>query len=255
MSGWTAFPHPRYAFDAATLHLHWPALHVADAEPLPGDAALLAAWAAFHAGDFEAACAQGLALGSAGQAVANRAQLVHAAFVEPSEALRNELYTSMVARCERWSAAEPGRANAHYLLATALDRYALGLSVAQGLAQGIGMRVRSALETALRLRPGHAWAHAALALHHGEVIDKVGSLLGRTQVNSKDAGISHQRQALRLAPDDALVLTHCAEAVLMLEGERALPESEQLYRRAAACEPLDAEQWLLVELARDALED
>ena len=35
MSGWTAFPHPRYAFDAATLHLHWPALHVADAEPLP----------------------------------------------------------------------------------------------------------------------------------------------------------------------------------------------------------------------------
>ena len=153
MTGWIAFPHPLFHFDAATMHLHWPALHVADAEPLPGDAALLAAWATFHAGDFEAACAQGLALGTAGLAVANRAQLVHAAFVEQSEARRIDLYTTLVARCERWSAAEPDKANAHYLLATALDRYALGLGAAQAMAQGIGARVRSALETALRLRP------------------------------------------------------------------------------------------------------
>ena len=49
------FPHDAagYTYTAAALKKHWARLHAGDVEPLPGDAAVLAAWALFHAGQFE----------------------------------------------------------------------------------------------------------------------------------------------------------------------------------------------------------
>ena len=58
MAKWTAFPHDAaaYTYDAAALKKHWARLHAGDAEPVPKDAAVLAAWALFHAGEFQKAC-------------------------------------------------------------------------------------------------------------------------------------------------------------------------------------------------------
>ena len=54
-------------------------------------------------------------------------------------------------------------------------------------------KVKNALETTIQLAPKHADAHIALGAFHAEVIDKVGSLLGRTQGASKDAGLATTR--------------------------------------------------------------
>jgi hypothetical protein len=52
---WTAFAFDAtaYTFDAASLPAHWGRLHAGDAEPLPADPKVLAAWSLFHAGRFE----------------------------------------------------------------------------------------------------------------------------------------------------------------------------------------------------------
>ena len=57
MAKWTAFPYDTapYRLDAAALKKQWARLHAGDAEPFPKDEAVLAAWALFHAGDFQKA--------------------------------------------------------------------------------------------------------------------------------------------------------------------------------------------------------
>ena len=49
-----------YTYDAATLKKKWARLHAGDAEPLPKDDKVLAAWALFHAGEFQKATEAGL---------------------------------------------------------------------------------------------------------------------------------------------------------------------------------------------------
>ena len=65
MAQWTAFPHDAadYTFDAAALKKNWARLHAGDAEPLPTDAKVLAAWSLFHAGSFQKATEAGLKAG------------------------------------------------------------------------------------------------------------------------------------------------------------------------------------------------
>ena len=64
MAKWTAFPHDAdaYSYDAATLKKKWARLHAGDAEPLPKDDKVLAAWQLFHAGEFQKATEAGLKL-------------------------------------------------------------------------------------------------------------------------------------------------------------------------------------------------
>ena len=87
----------------------------------------------------------------------------------------------MAERAEAQQAEDAKNANAYYWMAYALGRYSQGISVAKALAQGLGGKVKTALETAIKLAPKHADAHIALGTFHAEVIDKVGKLLGKTQ--------------------------------------------------------------------------
>ncbi len=252
---WTAFPFDAgaYRHDAATLTALWPRLHAGDAEPLPVDAAVLAAWALFHAGDFRAAAEAGLRAGGAGITVANKAQAVHATYLEDSERHRPALLMEVAQRAEAQIGREPGNASAHYFLAYGLGRHGQGISIAKTLAQGLGGRVRSALEAAIRLRPAHADAHVALATFHAEAIDQVGALLGRAQGASKDAGIALFKTALRLNPTSAITRVAFANGLAMLEGDPRMHDATRLYEEAAASEPLDAMERLGVEMAKAAL--
>ena len=257
MAKWSAFPHDAadYTFDAAALRKNWDRLHAGDAEPLPADAKVLAAWALFHAGEFEKAAAAGLKAGGAGITVANKAQVIYANYLEKSEKARLALFLEVAERAESQLTTEPKNANAYYLMAYALGRYSQGISIAKALAQGLGSKVKGALETAIKLAPKHADAHIALGAFHAEVIDKVGSLLGRTQGASKDGGLAMYKTALKLNPTSAIAMVEYANGLVMLEGDKRMSEATELYEKAAAATPLDAMERLDVEMAKAELED
>ena len=257
MAKWTAFPHDNspYSYDAATLKKKWTRLHAGDAEPLPKDDKVLAAWAHFHAGEFQKACDAGLKTGGAGITVANKAQSIYANYLEKSEKTRLAMFLEVSERAEAQQAEDPQNPNAYYWQAYALGRYSQGISVAKALAQGLGSKVKHALETAIKLQPRHADAHIALGAFHAEVIDKVGSLLGRTQGASKDQGLLMYKTALKLNPASAIAMIEYANGLVMLEGDKKMKEAEKLYADAAAFEPADAMERLDVEMAKAELED
>ena len=257
MAKWTAFPHDaaEYTFDAAALKKHWARLHAGDAEPLPTDVKVLAAWALFHAGEFEKAADAGIKAGGAGITVANKAQAIYANYLEKSEKIKLTLFMEVAERAEAQLATDPKNANAYYFMAYALGRYSQGISIAKALAQGLGSKVKSALEASIKLAPKHADAHIALGAFHAEVIDKVGSLLGRTQGASKDAGLAMYKTALKLNPTSAIAMVEYANGLVMLEGDKKMKEATQLYEDAAASKPLDAMERLDVEMAKAELED
>jgi hypothetical protein len=257
MAKWTPFPYDAadYTHDVAALKKLWPRLHAGDAEPWPKSEAVQSAWVLYHAGQFQKATEAGLKAGGAGITVANKAQSIYANYLEKSEKTKLELFVEVADRAAAQMASEPDNANAHYWQAYALGRYSQGISVAKALTQGLGSKVKLALETAIRLQPKHADAHIALGTFHAEVIDKVGKLLGKTQGADASTGLRMFREALQLNPNSAIAMVEHANGLVMLEGDKRMAEAEQLYADAAACQPLDAMERLDVEMAKAELEE
>jgi len=257
MTQWIAFPYDARAYtrDPAALKTHWARLHRGDAEPLPQEEAVLQAWALFHAGEFQKAHDTGLAAGPAGRSVANKAQAVHATYLETSEKTRLAMLLEVAERAEAQLADDPALASAHYWMAYALGRYSQGISVAKVLAQGLDAKVKSALETAIALAPRHADAHVALGVFHADVIDKMGREPGKARGADAAKGLALFQQALALNPDSAIARVEYAMGLVMLEGDRRMKEAERLYAQAAACAPADATERLDVEIAKAELEE
>lgn len=256
MAKWTAFPHAGdYAFDAASLRRHWARLHAGDAEPWPEDPAVVEAWALFHSGEFQQAAEAGLRCGDAGATVASKATCTYANYLEKKEKARLDLFLQAAERAEAQTKAQPRNPNAWYWHAYALGRYSQGISVAKALAQGLGSKVKEALERTIALQPHHADAHMALGAFHAEVIDKVGSLIGgMTYGVKKETGLQMFQEAMRLFPGSPIYLIEYANGLVMLEGERSMNEATRLYEQAAACVPMDAKERLDVDLAREELQ-
>ena len=255
MATWTAFPHTHeYAIDAASIALQWSRLHDGDQEPLPANEQVLAAWALFHQGEFRQACDAGLQAGPEGITVANKACCIYANYLEPKEKTKLDLFLQVAERAACQATAEPGNANAFYWQAYALGRYSQGISVSKALAQGLGSKVKMALEQTIRLQPLHADAHIALGTFHAEVIDKVGPLIGNmTYGAKKDTSLAMFKQGLQLTPNAPIALVEYANALIMLEGDQRMEEATQLYERAASCNAQDAVERLDVDLAQAEL--
>ncbi|MGB3429469.1 MAG: hypothetical protein WBA53_14990 [Burkholderiaceae bacterium] len=255
---WAKFPYPDKSFHytAATLKKSWDRLHKGDAEPFPKSDAVIEAWIAFHAGDFQKAAELGAKAGDEGVSVANKAQAIYANYLEEDDKRKLQLFEEVAQRAEKLQAKQPKNANAFYWQAYALGRYAQGISVAKALAQGIGGRVKAALETTIKLAPKHADAHIALGSYHAEVIDKVGAMIGGlTYGAKKDTAIKMYQAAMKLNPASAIARIEYANGLVMLDGKKALKEAEKLYGEAAECEAADAMERLDVELAKAELED
>ena len=129
-----------YTYDAAALKKHWARLHKGDAEPFPKDEAVQAAWALFHAGQFQKAHDAGLKPGDAGLVVANKAQSIYANYLETSEKTKLAMFLEVAERAEAQAKDDPKLANAHYWQAYALGRYSQGISVAKALDAGPGQQ-------------------------------------------------------------------------------------------------------------------
>jgi tetratricopeptide (TPR) repeat protein len=279
---WSPFPYEQkpYTYSGAALEKAWARLHRGDCEPFPspenlapftgkggksvpgfkGDLDTLSsrlqdAWRAFHRGDFREAVEAGSALGPLGASVANKAAGVYATYLEEDEKRAVRLLTEAGARGEEATRLLPGYANAWYFMAFALGRYAQRISVVKALSEGVGTRVRKALDTALEFAPQHADAHTALGLYHAEIIDKVGALAGGiTYGASREKSVDHFAKAAKLFPESPIVHMEHAHGLLMLYGDKKRAEAIRLYRKAAESKPADAMERLDAEQAKAELE-
>jgi tetratricopeptide (TPR) repeat protein len=255
MGRWIEFtPKGHFDFDRKTVKRHWHRLHFRDQVDLPSDPDLLDAWAFFHNGRFHEARSVGLALGAAGVTVANKATCVYARQMEPNEAKRLAMYQWVSGRAAEQTEREPANPNAHFLLAYSLGRYSQGISVAKALAQGMGGKIKSALETAIALQPLHADAHFALGAFHAEIIDKVGALIGGMAYGARrDASLQMFEQGFKLQPHSTVGLVEYATALVMLEGDDRQEEAISLCSKAAELTPVDAQEYLDIARAKAGL--
>ena len=195
-------------------------------------------------------------LGGDGITVANKATCMYANYLEKKEKTKLDLFMEVAQRAEAQAAEQAKNLNAWYWQAYALGRYSQGISVARALAQGLGSKVKEALEKTIKLQPKHADAHIALGAFHAEVIDKVGALIGgMTYGAKKDIGLKLFQDALKINPHSAIGMIEYANGLLMLEGDRKMKEATRLYEQAAASKPMDAMERLDVTLARAELAD
>ena len=254
---WVAFPHAgEYAYQGAALKKHWTRLHRGDCEPFPRDQALQQAWRLYHAGAFQQAAEAGRSLGGAGGHVAVKATTIYATHLETARARKLELFEEAMRLAESTLAQRSADANAHYFFALAAGRYSQGISVAKALAQGLGGRIKQALDRALELEPAHADANIALGAWHAEIVAKIGAVVGGlTYGASREAAVEHFQRALKLNPDSAVARIEYANGLALLFGKARLAQAEALYAEAAQQEPMDAMERLDVDLARAELED
>lgn len=253
---WAAFPHAdkAYEYTAASIKKSWERLHRGDCEPLPKDAKALDAWIAYHAGRFEEAVELGLAAGDAGVNAANKAACIYGTYLEEDDKKKLKIFEEAAARAEKQQKSDPKNANAFYLHAFALGRYAQGISIIKALKDGIGTKVKNSLDTALKLAPKHADAHIALGAYHAEIIDSVGAMLGGlTYGAKKDVGEDMFAKALKLNPDSAIARIEMANGLIMLHGKSRVKDAEKLYAEAAKFKALDAMERLDVEQAKAEL--
>jgi tetratricopeptide (TPR) repeat protein len=276
---WNKFEGLTYGFDyeGPALKKNWARLHRGDCESFP-DAAYLKkivdkhpglkpkkpnaeaastlqdAWRAYHRGDFHEAFTLGQSLGPLGANVANKAENIQATYLELDKETKLAMFLDVVHRGEELQKAAPDLANGWYLYAQALGRYGQGISVAKALAEGLGGKVKGALERAIELEPKHADANIALGAYHANVVHKIGGLGARlTYGASKEAAVDHFQEAVKLNPGSAVARIEYANGLAMLFGKSKLAEATKLYEEAAECEAADAMEWLDVELAKSEI--
>jgi len=283
---WVAFPYPNggFAYAGAELKKHWNRLHLGDKEPYPsaqylaklcradaavatsipdfdGDYAVLSeraleAWRCYHRGDFQQAAQLGASLGVVGYSVANKATAIYANYLEQAPATKLKLFQEVAARAEKATAALPEHVNSHYLYAYALGRHSQAMSVLEALAQGVGSKIKTALDHTLRLEPEHTEAHTAMGTYHAEILNKVGAMLGGlTYGASKEEAVRHYRRALELHPHSAIARIEFANGLMLMYGKSKLEEATKLYIEASKLEPCDAMERLDIELAKSRLEE
>ena len=283
---WNEFPFADSAFEYAGTGLMraWARLHQGDCESFPDAArvkallkaspplagglsedfrdnpkaiaeALQSAWRQYHAGQFQKAYEEGVALGPLGAVVAAKAAGIYANYLEDDEEFATTLHLDAAERAEEASGIMPREANTHYQRAYNLGRYSQSISIGKALSQGLAGKVRDSLETVLSLSPDHAEAHTALAMFHCEVIASVGSVVGGLTYGAKrDAAIRLFDKSLALHPESAIAHMEYGNGLLLLYGDKREDEVVELYEKAAACEPADAMERLDVEQAKAELE-
>ena len=251
MSKWMKFPHDQKAitYTGDALKKNWDALHKGDNEPFPKDTPLQEAWRQFHAGNFAAAAAH------AGSTVAIKATSIYATHLESKDAAKVKLYQDAMAMAAALIKSEPKNPNAHYQYAYAAGRYSQSISIIKALKEGYGGKIKTALETAIKLDPKHADAHTALGAYHAEILDKIGALVGKlTYGANKDAAVEHYEKAIKLNPGSPIAHIEYANGLLMLFGDKEEDKAVKLYEKASKMKAKDAMDVLDIAMANNELE-
>ena len=104
-----------------------------------------------------------------------------------------------------------------------------------------------------RAQPKNANAHYFQAYALGRYSQGISVLKALT--DGLGGRIKHFDTALKLTPDSAIACIEYANALVMLFGQGRMDEAVRLYEKAAAATPVEAMEYLDVELARSELED
>ncbi len=278
---WAKFPHDQKHFDYSgdKLKKAWAVLHAGDREPFPDDkraAALIKAagkaapknadpefiagvlqqaWREHHRGDFQQAFEMANELGPIGASVACKALGIHAAYLVTDEAEQLKRFEQAGKIAETAITALPAEANSHYRYAYAMGRYSQGISIAKALKLGLATKVRDALKAALELEPKHAEAHTALALYHGEIIGKIGALIGGMTYGAKASEAEkHIQTALKLTPDSPIAHAEHGNLLLLLYGDKKEKDVVKAFEKAGKLKPHDAMEELDSDFAKSQLE-
>lgn len=283
MSGWNPFPYDDsdYQYPDKKLMASWQELHRGDRMLFPnadwvetvleehpdaapsgynGDSEKVAknieqAWRDFHAGHFGKAVVSWAAGGALAHAPANKAAGIYATYLEQDESRQRELFQAAAERAETALKLMPNDANAHYFHAFNLGRYSQSISVATALRQGIGGKIKSSLDKALRLQPDHAEAHTALGLYHAEIVSKIGKMVGRvTYGATAEQGLEHLQRAIELTPLSPIAHMEYGNGLYLLFGDKKIDEVTELYVKASELHPHDAMEALDATAAKDELE-
>lgn len=250
---WTKFPHEQKAITYAgeALKKNWDALHKGDNEPYPKDAKLQDAWRQYHAGNF----AEAVGLG-AGFVVEAKATAIYATHLEKKDAGKVALFQHAMAVADALRLREPKNVNAHYQYAYAAGRYSQSISILKALKDGYGGKIKTALETVLKLDAKHAEAYTALGAYHAEIIDKVGAMVGKlTYGASKDIAVESYEKALKLTPASPIANIEYANGLMMLFGDKEEAKAVKLYEKVTKMKGQDAMEMLDIEMAKNELED
>ncbi len=277
-SSWKTFPHPDKVYDYAgdKLAKAWAKLHAGDQEPYPDekhvakllkanpklgkDAGKLAetlqdAWRVFHRGDFHEAYESGIALKALGASVAIKAGGIHATYLVTDDKEKTARYETLAKLADEAIAALPNEANSHYRRAFALGRYSQTISITKALAQGIGGKVKDALDTALKLAPKHAEARTALGVYHAEIVGKVGGMLAKLTYGASAGEAEKQlKEAQKLTPDSPIAWVEYGNALLLLYGDKREDDVAAAYAKAAKLKPHDAMEALDGAWAKEQIE-
>lgn len=284
-SKWVKFPYEEkaYHYEGAALKKHWSQLHGGDQEPFPSaewvkglakknvavaasleqigsdpdevSVQLQDAWRHYHEGDFQGAVEGGSGVGLLGTNVVNKATAIYATYLEKKPEAKLDWYQDVVTRAEEAREQLPDQANSHYLYAYALGRYSQSISVLKALGDGLGGKIKDALDHTVELAPRHAEAHAALGTYNAEIVAKVGGLIGNlTYGASQERALEHYQEALKLHPSSPIVHIEYANGLLLLFGKKRLDEATKLYVEATKMKPSDAMERLDIEAAKARIE-
>jgi len=180
---------------------------------------------------------------------------IHTTHLVDDDAEKLKRFELAAKLAEAAAKALPDDANSHYRHAFALGRYSQGLSIAKALKDGIAGKVRTALDATLELEPKHAEAHTAMAIYHGEIIGKVGAMIGGLTYGAKASEADkHIKTALKLTPDSPIAHIEHGNLLMLLHGDKKEDDAAAAYEKAAKCKPVDAMEALDVAYAKSQLE-
>ncbi len=242
------------AFDEQKLKENWERLHISDLMPWPGDmdwlqpeeqGQLISGWTAYHQGLFSVAWETGQRLGPAGAALMAKSAAAYTDYVCEDDEEAVMVLKGTFERCEVHARDWNDDPNALFSAALSGGRYSQKISVAKALSMGLGGQIKNFLDKALDLAEDHAEAHTACGLYHAEIIDKIGSTIGRiTYGVSEKQAMAHFERSMELAADVPITAIEYANGLLLLKGKKEAARARALYAHAAECEALDCVQQL-----------
>lgn len=194
----------------------------------------------YDVGNFRAAALGGASMATPDSlALAARARLVRAAYLLPPDRAKAELDKAEVlarAALKR----DPHHFEASLQLAIALGYRARVQGYVNAHFNGLATEGRALIDRALRQKPGSAWAHAIMGAWHAEIVQGAGSGLAGALYNAgQQRALKAFDQAVRLAPENAVIRLEYAKALIKLKHRQGWPPARAQLRVALKVEPDD----------------
>lgn len=176
---------------------------------------------------------------SEGYALAAKSLAIHSYYIAEDDE-KQALFDRAMPLAQEAIRLDAVNPKAHLQSAHAMGRYAQTIGVLQTISEGYVEKVRKAIENALLLDPEMAAAHLSLATWHAEAVNGSGAFMADLLYGATEAdAIAHYERAIKLAPDEKVVLVEYALGLLLLDDENR-EQARDLFVRALEMPSKDA---------------